>query len=122
MEKKEEVTRLLKSAKKNHYSSLIAESNDQKQLFKVVNELTSNKTENVLPEHTSPQELANRFAYFFDIKIANIRAKLDKQQNSSPLPIPDTDILCLPTVWDEFAISSQEEIRKIVMKSKATTC
>lgn len=116
------MTRLARQAKQNYYSNMISESNDNRQLFKVVNELTNNKTANVLPDHTSSQELANRFACFFDEKIVKIRDKLQGNQSQATnvpgTPTPDP----LPPVWDEFTPATPEEVKKIVMKSKPTTC
>ena len=124
IEKRNEVNSLMQKAKEDHYSHLVTESSDQKKLFKVVNELTNNKSENPLPEHKSSCELADRFANFFDEKITKIRTTLDSMQpHDSPQavlelhPTPPS-----PPVWDEFTPASPEEMKKIMMNSKSTTC
>ena len=56
---------MIREAKVNHYTNIIADVKDQKSLFNVVNELSSKKQDSILPTHTSPQELAERFADCF---------------------------------------------------------
>lgn len=119
MEKREEVNMLIKAAKQNHYSNMINGSHDTKKMFKIVDELTSNKSENQLPEHSSPKELANRFSKFFEDKITKIRTRLDEMQCSPESSPPEPPPM---TVWNEFTPATSEEVRKIVMNSKATTC
>ena len=120
---RETVNLLLQRAKEHHYSNLIAESDGQKDLFKIVNELSNKKDQNVLPQYTSAQDLANRFASFFEDKIVKIRSRLASDEIvSTSVDELEVEKTPVPPVWDEFAEVESEEVRKIVMGTKATTC
>ena len=65
--------------------------------------------------------MANKFATFFKDKIVNIRARLDNNsQIDDTLPV--VFYSATPPMWDEFELTNNEEVRKIMMNSKATTC
>lgn len=56
----------LKDAKKEHYSDLIHEcAGDSKKLFRVVNSLCKERSDNQLPPYVSPQQLADDFGEYF---------------------------------------------------------
>ena len=114
------VNYLVQKAKESYYIDCVTSSSSQKQLFKVVNELTNNKNENVLPDHTSTQELADRFSHFFETKITDLRSKLDDKAQD----LPDSDSephANLSATWDEFEPVSIDEMKEIFAK-KSTTC
>jgi hypothetical protein len=124
-EKREMVNQLLTSAKEDYYSSKVKDCPDQKSLFRVMNTLL-NKTPNTsLPDHESSQDLANRFNDFFAEKITRIRQRLDSVENDSPLSVPvpsEDESTSPPAPLAHLEPTSDEEVRKIVMESKSTTC
>jgi hypothetical protein len=67
----------LDNEKTRYYSELIiSNNNDQKELFNIVDKLLHRKTIPPLPNHDTPEELANRFSDFFTDQIAQIRTSL----------------------------------------------
>jgi hypothetical protein len=119
--KKENVNFLIKSAKESYYSQMIADSNDQKTLFKVVEKITHKKSETILPEHTSPQQLANQFGEFFTEKIKKIRTQLMSTNSNEHVSLNSSDAAS-PPMLDVLAPATTEEVRKIVNESKVTSC
>ena len=72
--------------------------------------------EGVLPSHESKKGLADRFATFFSDQIAKIRNSFSSRDSLTLLPPPDVpNFSCFKQV-------SQEEIRKIIMKSPTKSC
>ena len=109
---------LIDKAKQDHYKNKVKEAN-QKDLFKIVNELVDTKDSKSLPTHSSPKELADRFCDFFSSKIASIRQDLLELQ-SSPSKISSKNNN-LPG-FSEFAPASQEEVKKLIMSTKSKSC
>ena len=55
-------------------------------------------------------------------KIVNIRTRLDSKSEND-IPSPDTSSTGpVPPVWDDFTNVTPEDVKKIVMNTKATTC
>ena len=69
-------SKALNKAKTVYHQKAIAEC-DQKQLFKVIESLTVQKSSQSLPSHDSDSDLAKEFCIFFDKKIRNLRLALD---------------------------------------------
>jgi hypothetical protein len=117
---------LIQKAKVDYYSGMINEnSSDQKTVFKIANELLYRKqnTGN-LPTHTSPRELADKFATFFSDKITNIRANL---RNIIPTDSYESEAYKEPTVsveniLDTLSPASEEEVLKIINSAPAKSC
>ena len=64
-------------AKQNYYSEKIKDNNsDSKTLFQIANTLLHKEKNTSLPSHSSPSQLADRFAGYFTEKIASIRNNL----------------------------------------------
>ena len=119
VEKRDTVNRKMQEAKTSYYSNLVSEADDHKDLFKIIDKLCHKKNDNILPEHKSSKELANRFAEFFTNKIVNIRKHLESitsQNHENPTENNQTSKL------ETLEPTSPEELKKIIMKSKATTC
>ena len=81
----------IKSAfeKKKIFISKRLEENSGKSLHKIVNELTDNKKETILPTGISDKQLANNFLIYFKDKIEKIRNKFrhsSSKQNHSTKP------------------------------------
>ncbi len=79
---------LLVTTRVSHINSRIAASTT-KSLFKEVNSLLHKETQEILPEHTSKSELANRFSSFFSTKIEKIRKELEQGEPTHD-SAPDT--------------------------------
>jgi len=124
-EKKEKVNKLLTLAKEDYYSDKVKNCPDQKALFKVVNTLLCKTSSTILPDHESALGLANRFNDFFAEKIVKIRQQLDSVQNvqseESPT-VPSVDEIPSPPPLDQLKPTCPEEVKKIVMDSKTTSC
>ena len=70
----------------------------------------------VLPPHESKKGLADRFVTFFSDKIVKIRNSFSSSDSFTLPPLPDVpNFSCFKQV-------SQEEIRKIIMKSPSKSC
>ena len=108
-------------AKKTHFSNAINDaSGDQKKLYNIIKSLTSVNHENPLPNHDSLLQLANDFGNFFIVKIETIRRNIDSITTESLLEMdhsPDCEIK-----FSSFKPLTEAEVRKLVMKSKPTTC
>ena len=118
IEKKKEVNHLLQSAKSCHYTDLVANSSSTN-LFRVVDKISNKKTDAVLPDHDSPQELANKFGDFFKEKIVKIRNRLEQDKDTTfDEPQPD----CAPPPLETLAPTTCNEVKKIISESKATSC
>jgi hypothetical protein len=121
VEKRRKVNRLIEKAKKEYYAEKIEQcAGDQKELFKVVNKLLHKPQDNPLPTHETPEELANRFADFFVEKIRKIRQNLSEIQNAW------NDLEMEPESCNanlsELKPATEEEIKKLIMKSATKSC
>ena len=71
---------MLERAKIDYYSDRISTcKNDQKGLFKVLNELMKKSSESVIPECDSIENLVDKFNKYFVDKIEIIRENLKSQ-------------------------------------------
>ena len=67
-----------------YYNNLIKNaSNEQKQLFKVVEKVLDKKEERVLPTHTDPVKLANEFNNYYIDKIEKLRQSIPETDASA---------------------------------------
>ena len=110
-------------AKKIYYTSKV-NTKDQRKVFNVANELL-NKSKNVLlPMFDSAKDLATRFNDFFITKIADIRRDLVKIQNNEGL----NSNIFVPSIskpaplLTNFEKATENEIKKIILPTKPTTC
>ena len=110
---------MLLQAKKDYYNNLIAESStDSKNLSNIVKDILHQRSEMKLPEHASPEELANRFAVFFTDKVCKIRDELpDLSRHKLNLPTP-----ALTCSLNVFSAVTESEVRKIIAKSPTKSC
>ena len=78
------MNKMVKDAKASYYSPIISENaSDPKVLFNAVDKLLHRKVERRYPTAPSTIELTNKFADFFDKRIATIRIKLSNEANTS---------------------------------------
>ncbi len=110
----------LDKAHVQHYQNEISEaSGNQKKLFSIIQELASVHRDNPLPDHESVKQLADQFGDFFINKIETIRSEIDTQ----PCISQSADRFEQPGVTlSSFKPLSQDEVRKLIMKSKTTSC
>ena len=79
-------TYLMNSARRNYFSSVIAEnSSNQRKLFRTTNLLLFEPTDVSFPDHVPPHDLANNFGNYFVQKIERINDSLDALQSFKPL-------------------------------------
>ena len=122
------VSDLIDNAKISFYNTKIKEA-DQKELFKLSNNLLYKQKELPLPLYDSAHDLATRFNTFFIQKILNIRSDLQAMLLQLPATtdavlstVPDFNTNNRPPMLSEFMPSSVDEIRKIINCTKTTTC
>ncbi len=110
------------AAQKEHYSGIIEESDgNQKVLFKVTNSLLGKNQETPLPPHETVACLVNEFNDFFIRKIDTLRDKLDNTQSSgTDFFTEDHGINFTPL--SAFRPVSEDEVRKIIMKTPSKSC
>lgn len=111
---------MLKCAKRDHYSDLIEDSaGDSKKLFRVVNSLCNEPSDNLLPPHSCSQQLANDFGEFFCCKIELIKEDVGQE---SVCELPSYDISCLSVKLEPFSLVSDEEMLSIIMSASSASC
>ena len=108
---------LVNKDKANYFRNLVKENtNDSKKLWQVLRSALHSSPEAVLPSHESKKGLADRFVTFFSDKIDKIRNSFSSSDSFTLPPPPDVpNFSCFKQV-------SQEEIRKIIMKSPTKSC
>ena len=109
-------TELIVRRKREYFLNKISESgHDQKQLYRLTNNLLGNKFENILPSHANDRTLANDFGKFFLGKIYTIR---DNLSASISLGGADGDALRADIRFNcvsltSFVPATPEEVNKI---------
>jgi hypothetical protein len=107
-------------AKKYFYTDkLNISSGDQRELFKCVNDLLNKSKSSTLPTHSSKEELANDLAEYFMDKVRKIRQSLEEIQTGEE-PAQETSIS--PTSLHHLELTTDDEVRNIIMSSSSTTC
>ena len=84
--------KLIDHAKSSYYSNKIDDCQDQKGLFKIVEDLLQNKGLAKLPMHNDTAKLAETFSEFFTTKIAKIRDHLNADNTNSQNYHGDVDV------------------------------
>ena len=85
-ERRNNVTSLITSSKRDYYQQKITESSQSQQsLFKCLSELLNKAKSTILPEHACATELSNRILNFFHEKIEKIRLELQNIQRMEGL-------------------------------------
>ena len=109
----------LLAAKCSFFSDAIIEAEgDQKKLYSIIKSLTAVNSDMPLPHHTSIQQLAADFGQFFIKKIEDIRCELNIPDNThSPVSAS-----CNGHYFTNFRQLTQNDVRKLIMSSKSTTC
>ena len=115
------VNNLIDEAKSDYYCDKISKCNgDQKQLFSLVSELLHSNGRTPLPLSDSSLSLANRFSDFFVRKIDKIHDGLVNNMPNATPGVHETEFIGSPL--SSFQPATEEEIKKIIMKSPSRTC
>ena len=118
VEAKKTVKKLISDAKATYYSKKITDAEDTKSLFKIVDSLLSHQSSSNLPTSDSNLTLANDFSTFFTEKISKIRDHLNEMQQ------PQSEETVAPPECElrSFTPATEEEVKKVILSSKSTTC
>nr|XP_054755564.1 uncharacterized protein LOC129261530 [Lytechinus pictus] len=112
---------VLKKAKCAYHREIIAGSNS-KELFKVVHDLTVEQSDQLLPSHSSKDELCQRFSDYFNDKISKLRASTTNV-NLSPVPSStEATLVGSACQLEEFHPVSEKDVRKIIKSKVVKTC
>ena len=123
---KQAVSNLISQAKVSYFNEKIKDcGDDQRALFKLVNNLQEKVKELHLPSHDSLQDHLNSFFAFFHEKILKIKTGLEapldttNDQYTFVLPIkdqPPEETLC------SFRTATDEEVVTLITKSPTKSC
>ena len=117
------VHKLICGAKENYYTELISElASDPKELFGTLEMLLKGRTERLYPLRSSTEELANRFADYFEQKISTIRVELDCKRMEQQNPFPDTCLRQSDVLLRQFTPVTEVQLAKLIGKSVRKSC
>ena len=112
------VTKLCFDAKQEFFCSKINEnSGDQKQLWKIANNLLFRKKESPLPTHCDSKELADDFAEFFSDKIRKIGEAFPPTSRDPH----EEDTVGAPK-FNTLKLTSVEELKKLITSGNSKSC
>jgi hypothetical protein len=114
--------KLMTDAKTQYYSEMVNNSSGQKELYKVINRIMHKNTDQPLPKHDSDMELADRFVDFFQDKIEKIRTALATANANEPVEKESINCDENLTKLTSFTPMTEEEVRKIIVKSANKSC
>ena len=113
------VKQLCHAAKVNFFQSKITENaSNQKELFKITNDLLHRKKESKLPTFKSAQELANRFADYFSNKIEKIIQSFDTSTTTQDSTCSNYTGTC----FNNFSPISEDQLKKIILGGNSKWC
>jgi hypothetical protein len=112
------VTKLIKESKTKHFSDLVNQAKDQKELFSLMNKLMSRGPCKKLPVHTSSKALADKFANFFSNKISLIRKDIEEQH----LPRVEDPMPSCGSRFSQIPLASLESITKVIKSCTSKSC
>ena len=118
-EERDKYNKLLESSKVSYYNQRIIDcGQDSKAMSQTMNELLFRQKVSKLPEHSSAEELANRFSCFFKEKIDKIR---DNLPDCSDINLEIAQSPPVSTL-NVLRNTTEEEVWKIICKSPAKSC
>jgi len=119
-EQRGQVNNLIIKSKTDFFLSKITEcGQDQKALYRVVNQLLHKRNTPKLPEYDSLQEMLESFSEYFVTKIQTIRTKLD---NETPMNLVHTGQRASSATMCNFKEASIMEVKKIISSSPSKSC
>ena len=113
------VNELIENAKKIYISEKLQTANNSKTVYRVVNELLNNSNK-VLPAHENAENMSNKFAKYFQEKVAKIYSGLKQDQ-----PIAVMSNMYSKTVTcnlSEFNPVSEEDVGKLINGAATKSC
>ena len=107
----------------HHNNSLKASSGDTKTLYKKLNKLLGNESQD-LPRHTDPLKLAEDFKSFFSEKIVNIRDNIETEAEHADLTQLEQDDSLLPEHcnFSGFSKITEEQLKDLVSNMSNKFC
>ena len=115
------VTKIVKSSIDAFYQNKFAAYEcDAKQTYKMVNKLLYKDSKRILPTHSDPSELAEKFETYYENKVTDIQSEISAHSDISVHHIPnqlnnsDPDSNSLNSKFTTFSLMSPEEILEIV--------
>jgi hypothetical protein len=120
-QQRKKVIQLIDMAKSSYFEEKIAQCNDSKDLFRVVDTLLHRKGKPQLPPHENVQNLVEEFSDYFHNKIATIRQTLDAE-NDEPYDLPLDEIQQCEAILSEFNPVTEDELLKIIRKMQTKSC
>ena len=111
--------RLMTEAKSQYFSNLIDENSDNpRRLWDTINNILHRTPASALPESNNVKSLCDHFAKYFCDKIRTIRANFSNQVND----VPSVQKPKIRTQLFNLEPASEDEVRKIIMKSASKSC
>ncbi len=117
--KRNEVHRMREHAKIQHYNQKIEATQNQKDLFRLINSLSGSPATQSLPQSDNSLALANRFAQYFDVKIENIRKEVETQMSQSTEQQPSVTV---NQPLNNFTLLTEGDVIKHLSKMKSKSC
>ena len=117
-----ETNALINECKHNSIKKKITENKgNSKELFNIMNSLTKNdNSSSLLPSHTEPRELADKFNTYFIDKITTIRSNLENATNTPVLE--NESKMSPPLTLGEFEPATTDDIAALIRKSPNKQC
>ena len=111
--------RLMTEAKSQYFSNLIDENSENpRRLWDTINNILHRTPASALPESNNVKSLCDHFAKYFCDKIRTIRANFSNQVND----VPSVQKPKIRTKLFNLEPASEDEVRKIIMKSASKSC
>lgn len=124
-EARKQLNVMIKTAKHENLKISIEENRtNTKNLFKIVNNLTSSDSHGTkLPDYDDASQLASDFNRYFNNKITTIRKTLDQDQpTTDPKSTPTENTTRRESTLDEWTPTTLEDVTDIIRKLPAKTC
>ena len=116
------VTDIISKAKTSYFTAKIENSSNSKELYNVCGIMSGKEKSSPLPTTHSLEQLPQVFCDFFVKKISDVRSELDRLTNHGRPFLGKSHASHTSTSFSAFHQVSQEEIKKIILQSKPTTC
>ncbi len=117
------LTNTIEQKRVEHFSNKVSECDgDQGKLFKLVNKLSGLSTENPLPDHSDPYQLANKFGQFFVTKVNTIQNKIDGICAKESLATEVAEEGECVSSFVSFEVLSQDAVLELIKKSPSKQC
>ena len=114
-EAKRSYNQAIKMARINYYrKSLLHDKHDIKRTFKIVNKLTGDDFNNILPTHNDDQTLADEMTMFFAKKITDIRSVIDEELKDSNVNVQQENCKATLHEMSHFVPVTDKELRAMI--------